>query len=153
MNADEKIERERIWRERRDLSIRPLSDAEEGKIFAILRDQNLSLMRALEEDRIYYREQINLMRAGYRSQVEFIRNLEPKEGVVSVVVRIKMGGLPTKAISPIWVKEVGEMIKEAYGESVLVIMLGEGESVEELDLQEMSLRGWVPAPEEPDDSD
>lgn len=72
-------------------------------------------------------------------QVELTGTLEAKEDTVAVVVR-RPNATP---LSGAEVKAIGNAVKQAFGDAVLVICLGPNEGVETLSETEMNARGWV----------
>lgn len=76
--------------------------------------------------------------------VEVIDKLPKVEDVTAVMVRVAMK--EPKLLPPAYIQAIEWKIKEHYGDHVLVIVLGEGEEIEQLDTKAMNLRGWVRLP-------
>lgn len=76
--------------------------------------------------------------------VEVIDKFPKVDDITAVMVRVAME--EPKLLPPAYVQAVEWKIKEHYGDHVLVIILGEGEEIEQLDNKAMNLRGWCRLP-------
>lgn len=64
----------------------------------------------------------------------------------SVCVAVTVGDEDPKFLDPDVVAAIDAKVKKHYGDHVLVIILGPGEKIEQLNDREMNLRGWVRLP-------
>lgn len=72
-------------------------------------------------------------------EVKLVGTLQNQENTVAVVVRRPNA----KPMVDAEVKAIGNAVKEAFGDSILVICLGPNEGVETLSERQMNDRGWV----------
>lgn len=72
-------------------------------------------------------------------KVEVVGTLDRREDTVAIVVRRSKA----EEFNKHEVRAIGNVLKEAFGDKVLVIILGPNDHVETLSEGEMSDRGWV----------
>ncbi len=125
----------------------PLGEIEKSQILELLNladDKTLALM--YRGSLMHADEEARRQVLAHTANITFVKELSIRSGIRAVAIRVDCEGKATKMLPHTLTLALTNMIKSYYGDGVLVIILGESEEIEDLNIQEMALRGWIPLP-------
>ena len=124
----------------------PLSEIQKAQVLEILNVATPELALAYRGALMYESEEERRQVLAHTAKITFVKELSVRANIRAVAIRVDCEGKDTKLLPHTLTLSITNLIKSYYGDGVLVIILGETEEIEDLNIQEMAKRGWIPLP-------